>query len=396
MKGEKQLMLCAITAAVVITVAAAVFAPENNRDDPRPSIDNAGPNGAKAAYVLLQRLGYTVVRSEKPLTDLYSLDAAHTTLVLANSFGSSSKEEQKTMAEYLTRGGRVVADGELGVDVLPGFYWKEDRQVPAVCYTKPQGVSALAQAGGLVFHPSILAKEDLVETVVAQSCEHGGAVITYPYGAGTAVWWASPEPLTNRGLHEDANLRLLLASLGGTERTVVFNEAEIDVQPVSSWDKTKGIPLTAMLLQLLLVLGLLVFGYGRRHGPMRTLATTPRTSPLEFAYSMGNLYHKAAAGEAATRDARERLIQVLEEQCGVSHDTVLEGPEAVASMLLARFDYRNSGLVPLLEETQKPTRITPGEALERVKELNLVADELRRRVSMKPMPSKERLLVCIR
>jgi Domain of unknown function (DUF4350) len=161
-KAERQLVLWAIAAVVVITVATAVFAPENNSDDPRPSVDNAGPYGAKATYVLLQRLGYKVERSERPLTELDSLDATHTTVVLANSFGSSSKEEQKALAGYLMRGGRVVADGELGVDVLPGFYWKEDRQVPAVCYTKPQGMSALAQAGELVFHPSILAKEDLV------------------------------------------------------------------------------------------------------------------------------------------------------------------------------------------------------------------------------------------
>jgi hypothetical protein len=174
---------------------------------------------------------------------------------------------------------------------------------------------------------------------------------------------------------------------------VVFNEAEIDVQPVSPWDETKGIPLTAILLQLLLVLGLLVFAYGRRHGPLRTLATTPRTSPLEFAYSMGNLYYKAAAGEAATRDARERLMQVVEHQCGVSHDTVQEGPEAVVAALLERFDYRNSNLACLLEETQGMTRIPPAEALQRVKEMNFVAEELRRRASMKSTSTEERLLV---
>lgn len=393
MRHEKQLVLWTIAAVVVITVATAIFAPENNKDDKSPSVKNAGPSGAKAAYVLLGRLGYQVERTESPLTDLDSADAAHTTVVLANSFGSVPDEEQKALESYLKRGGRVLAVGELGAEVLPGAYWKEERDVPAMCNTKPQGVSALAQAGHLVFHPKILAKDDLLETMVAQRCDGGAAVVSYSYGAGTTVWWTSQEPLTNRGLHEDANLRLLLASVGGRDRKIVFNESEIDVRPVSAWDKTKGIPLTAILLQLLLALGLLVFAYGRRHGPLRTLATTPRTSPLEFAYSMGNLYHKAGAGEAATREARERLMQVVEQQCGVSRDTVQEGPGAIAAVLLERFGYSDPGLVSLLEETQGMTRRAPDEALKLVHEMNRVANELRSRALLKSRSTEERFFV---
>ncbi|MGO4515921.1 DUF4350 domain-containing protein [Terriglobus sp. 2YAB30_2] len=393
MAREKKLVLAGIGIAIGLIVLVSIFASSSDPNDQRPIVSNAAAGGTKAAYVLLQRLGYRVQHSDAPLTALNTVDAEHTTLVIATPWAQFEKPEQDALGDFVKRGGHVLADGIAGAHLLPGFYWLDDLRPPERCLTTPQGSSALAHAGPVLFHPAILAKDDLLETYVAHSCMGGAAVIYYPYGKGSIVWWASVEPITNRGLHDDANLRLLMASIGGTDRTILFNEADAQPLPLSPWSKTKGIPLTALVLQLLAVLLFLFLAYGWRHGPLRTLATTPRTSPLEFAYSMGNLYHKAGAGEAAIADARLRLIHMLEQQCGIGRETVREGAPAIAASLRERFNYDSPDIIPLLEETETLKRTSPAVALTVVKRFHQVMEELEQRVSVKSTAFKENFFV---
>ncbi len=387
---EKKIVLGAVLAAVLLIVLTSVFAPAHDEDDPQPSTFNSGPQGAKAAYLLLGKLGYRTERFEKPLSLLHELDAPHTTFVLSNPSGASSPEEQKELGGFLERGGRVLADGWYGGDILPGLYWKNgaDDRVSPKCNTRPEGTSALAEAGPLRLDTELLARPDLAQTAVAQSCPDGAAVILYTVGKGTAIWWASPQPLTNRGLHEANNLKLLLASIGPPDRTVVFDETARDFRPADPWSKTKGLPIRAMQVQLLLVALLLVLAYGRRHGPVRTLSVTPRTSPLEFAQSMGGLYHRAGASEAAAQEARHRLLAMLERQCGLSRELLAAGPERVAAELRARFGFDDPAFASSMEEAAASTgRITPARALHLVQELHRLREALQGTIGRTPQPS---------
>ena len=390
---EKKLVFGGLAVALLLIVAASVFAPLQDEKDPRPVSTNPGPAGAKALWVLLPRLGYRVERSEAPLTGLAAVDAPHTTLLLASPWGNVPEDEQHALSAFLERGGRVLATGLAGNANLPGFYWQngDNDHAPERCVTSPEGTSALAAVGPVHLPVFVLARTDLPEVDAAQTCAGGAAVIDYPWGKGMAVWWASADPLTNRGLHDGTNLQLVLNSLGSTDRTILFSESEGGYAPVSPWSRTAGLPLAAMLLQLAFAALLLFLGFGRRHGPVRTLSTTPRTSPLEFAFSMGNLYHRAGAGEAATHEARARLMHLLERGCALPRET-LHGPATgIANILQARFGYANAALPALLDQSAGDERLPPARALTMVQALDAICADLGRilnRRTQSPKPEE--------
>jgi hypothetical protein len=170
---------------------------------------------------------------------------------------------------------------------------------------------------------------------VEQLCGDDAVVVSYKYGEGEAIWWSSLMPLTNRGLKEDASLKLVLASVGEPGRRVLFDEY-FHGERETLWDTAKGLPLAQLGLQAALVAALLVLSFGRRNGPLRGLVRVPRSSPLEFAESMGRLYEKARTTQAATDGARRRLLKFLEEQCGVPREAMRAGPESIVAVVEER------------------------------------------------------------
>ena len=106
-------MLGAVIAALLLIVGTAVFAPAHDEDDPQPSTFNSGPQGAKAAFLLLGKLGYRTERFEKPLSLLNELDAPHATFVLAMPWGSlhaggAEGSQRISGARRPRAGGRLV------------------------------------------------------------------------------------------------------------------------------------------------------------------------------------------------------------------------------------------------------------------------------------------------
>jgi hypothetical protein len=171
---------------------------------------------------------------------------------------------------------------------------------------------------------------------VEQRCGTDAVVVRYAVGKGEVVWWGSSLPLSNSGLHEDASLRLLLASVGAPGRTVLFDEYLHGAQ-AGFWDTAKGLPLWWLAGQCVLLGVLLVLSFSRRNGPLRMPVSVPRTSPVEFAESMGHLYERAGATNAATGMARRKLLRFLQMECGVPRVTIVEGPAAIAEALKERF-----------------------------------------------------------
>jgi hypothetical protein len=98
------------------------------------------------------------------------------------------------------------------------------------------------------------------------------------------------------------------------------------------------LPIYPLLAQVGFVAVLLVLSFGRRSGPLRAPVQVPRTSPVEFAESMGRLYRSGNATYAAIDAARRRLLRYLTEQCGVPREVVRAGsPAAVVEALQQRF-----------------------------------------------------------
>jgi len=170
--------------------------------------------------------------------------------------------------------------------------------------------------------------------VTEQRCGGDAVVVMFAVGKGTAVWWSSATAMDNAELKNDGNLRLLLATVG-PGRDVVFDEALFGA-PRTMWDAAKGLPLVWLALQAALLFVLLVLSFSRRRGPVRVPVTLPRSSPVEFATSMGDLYGKAHATSAATEAARRRLLRVLTREAGVSQSVIAQGAEAIMAALRQR------------------------------------------------------------
>ena len=69
-RSDRKLLIVAAVALLLLVGATAVLAPPQPAPAPAASSFSPGPDGAKAAYVLLGDLGYAMERWEQPLTEL--------------------------------------------------------------------------------------------------------------------------------------------------------------------------------------------------------------------------------------------------------------------------------------------------------------------------------------
>lgn len=334
---DRRLILWLGAAVLLIIVAVSLFAPATADNDRRPSSYNPAPGGAKAAFLTLESLRIPVARWDQPLDELSSVDASRTTLLLAAPMYTSLEKDRLAAAvkAFLDRGGRVITTGPTGALLIPGGSVKMSRRLSDLCYTEPEGPGRLARAGHVEMHDMVRWGDEGAGVFVEQRCGPDAVVVRVPVGRGNAIWWSSATPLTNAELHNDADLKLLLASIGDNRR-VLFDES-LQQTTRSQWSAARGLPLFSLLVQAALVFALLVFSFSRRRGPVRLPVVLPRSSPLEFAVSMGDLYETAGATGAATEAARRRLEGTLIRDAGLPQQTVKAGPEAIVEALEKRF-----------------------------------------------------------
>jgi hypothetical protein len=342
--SDRRVVLWLAAAMLVLIVGVSVLAPSSEQDDPRPTTYNAGPNGAKAAFLMLEAIGRESLRWERPLKELDQVPAERTTLVLAMPAYDATETDEIAAAvkRFLERGGRVLTTGAEGALLLPGGKAGPPSFFEMMCRTTP-GDGPLAAAGKvwMVNAATWTGKDTKVE--VAHRCGKDPVVVSMKVGSGEAVWWSSPTPLTNAGVKRDSDLQLLLLSLG-EGRSVVWDESLHQEMP-GLWSKARGLPLTWLVLQVILVALLLMLSFSRRNGPLRAPVMVPRSSPTEFAASMGDLYEKAKATGAATEAARRKLVRVMLREAGVPQAAIEGGPAEVVRALHERLggDWRVVG-----------------------------------------------------
>jgi hypothetical protein len=124
---------------------------------------------------------------------------------------------------------------------------------------------------------------------------------------------------------------------------------------------------------------------------LRSPVRLPRSSPVEFATSMGDLYEKAAASSAATEAARRRLLRVLTREAGVAQGTIDEGPEAIAEALRVRLGGDWSLVSEHLQEAKRAEHevIAMRSALALVRALSEDAKRVRASLAPKKIVSAE-------
>jgi len=374
-KSDRRLLLWAGLILVPLIAALAILS-SNESDSGIPSSYSAQASGAKAAFLLLQDLGYEVERWEQPPTELPA-DASKTILVLANPTTPPSAEEKAALQTYLLRGGKILLTGPSArfyvsqADVVPEFVPE-----PIAKTFEPQLVTALTRGGAIKMSPLAYWKQSSTEVLAHYADASRPIVVSLSVTKGKVIWWAASTPLSNSGISKSGNLDLLLNSLGSAQDNRIlwdeyFHSSRRTV--MSYWSET---PIFFALVQAGLVAVALLLTYSRRNGPIYPPDEQVRLSPLEFVETLGGLYRRAHATRVALEVPYARFRMMAARQLGMKADT----PTAeLARALRNRLGYKDDNLLDLLqriEEALSDPGLQESTALELVQELNVHVHQL--------------------
>jgi hypothetical protein len=308
---DRRMVLIILGLVVTLLVLLAIFTPaEDPNTNPVPNSYLSGKHGAKAAYTLLERSGYSIEHWEQPLSQLALHADSSTVLVLAEPF-PSEKDDRRAVATILRKGGRVLATGLEGGLLLPGNAVTEAKSVAfAACEAQPEGLQPLAgsasSTSAIWIVPRYTWKEDS-EARTAYTCAGQPIVVELPVGQGHAIWWASSTPLENGSIQRGQNLELLLNSIGPVQNHHIYWDESLHGRVQTPWDFVGGPVWPLLSFGVIGLVLLTVFSFSRRSGPVRPLPQAPRTTPIEFLDALGALYRSTGATSTALQIAWERF-----------------------------------------------------------------------------------------
>src|SRR6266853_2006505 len=295
-KSDRRLLMWAALFLLPVIIALA-FLSQDEEESVVPSTYSAQTRGAKAAYLLLQDIGYKVERWEQSPAELPA-DPAQTVLVLANPFRPPSPQEKNALQIYLSLGGKILATGSSPWMFLPQAD-TEYEPLPAPSWKE--------------YQPQLLT------------------------------------PLTNAAIGKSGNLALLLNSLGQPNDVQVYWDEYFHGYRSPFLGYMGEPPVWYGLLQCLMVFLALIFTFSRRNGPIHPLAETSRLSPLEFVHTLGKLYRRAKAVHSALAIPYARFRMVATRQLGIRND--IPAPE-LARALKNRLRYKDNALDDLLQQIE--------------------------------------------
>jgi hypothetical protein len=317
-RSDAKILIAAGAVLVLLMAAAVLFSPPEEDLTPFPSSYAPGSNGGKAAYLLLQELGYSVARWESSLEQLPSPSETDTVLVLAEPIEAETSRDREALESWLQQGGTVLATGYSASLFLPERAAKPEFEIEWQKFHA--GIPSDLSHGipQITMKPEGYWNTKEAVTPVIFGDEDHAVVISYSYGKGRVIWWAGSTPLTNAGLKEAGNMELLLNSVGASQNKKILWDEYFHGERPGLLSYFAATPLVWGLAQLGIGLLAIFFTYSRRSGPVRPLAPEPRLSPLEFVDSLGGLYQRAHAASAAVGVAHQRFRYLLIKRLGLS------------------------------------------------------------------------------
>jgi hypothetical protein len=372
--GDRKVLTIAGVAFVVLVVLGFLLAPSSNESDVATTYSTAS-EGAKAAYVLLQELGYHVARWQRPIRELKS--DGNTVLILADPAVIADEKAKETMRQFVSEGGHVITTGLIGASILPEDH-SEFNSVPHAPWSDFNALtpSAITRAAPKVTLASA-ARWSESSGLPLYGNDDDVVAIKLKCGKGDVIWLASATPFTNAGITQSDNLRFVLAAVGERERTrVLFDEYIHGYGNYAAPEKSHPV-MIALLLQSALLALAAISTFSRRSGPLRPLALEPRLAPLEFVETLGGLYLQAKAASVAVDVAYQRFQYWITRRLGLSPNT---SPDDLARAVHERWKSRDENFAPTLREAAS-ARYRPDlpqkEALAIVKSLHSYAMKLK-------------------
>lgn len=327
--------------------------------------------GAKAAFLLLQNLGYRVERWEQSPENL-PIASQGDVLVLAEPFQGASATERIAIRRFVFGGGRVLALGASAAAIAPDA----DAKAVPDWNLQPKTYSALVPSPYTRDAPEItmVAPDTWTSSPHTWLSLYGKddkiVALSYRVGKGEVIWWASASPLTNGSIRDKGNLAFFLDSIGARSESRVFWDEYYHGARGSLGSYIAGTPLPWAGLQVLVAFLAIMFTFSRRSGPIRAPTAESRLSPLEFVETLGDLYQSAHAAPAAVAVAYRRFRFALSRKLAVPATAKLPDLCRAAA---ARFGWQEPALLDTLARSERAMRninLDDREALDLVRQLH--------------------------
>jgi hypothetical protein len=369
--GDRKILLLSACLLMLLTIVAFIV-PKGRDESSRgfPSSYSTAKDGAKAAYALLEEMGYRVERWTQSPGELPP-SSRNTLLIIAGPLIPASAEEELQLRQFVSGGGRLLLTGTLSAALIGA---KGVEPAPAdsdewVTFTAEQPAPLTHHAQEITMESSVRWVHQLSGQQRYYGNSDGATVTKFQIGKGEVIWWAGDSPLTNFGITRASNLDLYLNSVGLPGQTRVLWDEYFHGVRLGLWHYLARSPIPWALLQLLLLAAFVILTYARRSGAIRPITRESRLSPLEFVATLGALYERrgeaAGALEIAFSHFRFLLIRRLGIPSTVTTADLIRGVQERPGWALPSFQET----IEQIELALKTQGITEAKALAWIGEL---------------------------
>lgn len=312
----------ALAFAIAVSLVLFQAVSRSGRSVPYSST-GAGPTGIKAVRLLLESRGHPVNLIDRPFSEMS--DAGGLIFVIEPARPVTTADRAAALA-MVRRGATFVVAGtaigpfaETVADEIRDAAFQDAYLMPQVAGPFLSGVPGVlitsgfrltGRAGGFVQY---------------FGDDSGGVVREYSIGKGRIIMVADPEAFTNRVVHtEPANALLALGLARAYSRNgpVAFAEYYHGLGGERGRHEPGLVPdyLEYAFRQLVIVILLALAVAAWRFGRPIPMPAGSRRSIGEYIRSVGNLYRRAGAHEAALEGLYRNLLRVMRDYCGFEYD----------------------------------------------------------------------------
>jgi hypothetical protein len=405
-EGKSRLWWTVPAASVTLLLLLGLVFGQGEPEQKGTSHDGSG-KGFRAAYLMLQELGYPVARSRRAaegrvrwvlspeasardaaLLDAWVRDGG--TLVLGDDKGEFARGlgiELRTRTigretPETAAGPEGIGELVMGTAAAYRLGPAGETEAPALAAAAVGSLAVPDCPAGLAQALAVKRAEDAWflqghEGFVWAWCRERPFVTVYPHGKGRVWLLNRPAFLSNRFIGQADNgllvCRLAEATLGDSDGPLEFDEYchGLRDRPGFFALLVKP-PLLWVTLQGLLLVAVLVWYHGARFGGPRA-AAGPRRSAEEYLDAVAALLDRRQDHADAYRTARDALRGDLERDLGVPLGTPVERLAAEAGV---RRGVARDRLLRLLSADRPPTGAGPAAFVQALVELEKVRDEL--------------------
>ncbi len=252
--ADRKLLAGAGVLVVLLVAGSLAFAPSTGEQDSGvPSTYSSTSSGARAAYLLLEDLGYGERRWEESPSGLESL-ARGTLLIMAEPTDQPTHQEMESLWRFVRDGGQLLFCGAELPSFFPEAELSERKRSPEWKESTPRFPSGISRG---IRNVEMQAETYWGEMDSRQlglfGRDDSTTVVDWQIGEGRLLWWAGAAPLTNAGIGRADNLKLFLNSVAASAapggHVTVYWDEYFHGQRTGLWGYFQKTPLTWGLIQ---------------------------------------------------------------------------------------------------------------------------------------------------